>query len=250
MSSSAEIRPPRVLVAVATYNEIENLPQLVERISAAMPQADILVIDDDSPDGTGRWCDEQKTHNPRLHCLHRTGKRGLGSAVIEAMRYAIRQNYHVMVNLDADLSHPPELIPKLIETMDQIDPDTTVVLGSRYVEGGGIIGWPWRRHVMSRMINTYAAWMLRLPIRDCSGSFRAYPIPMLRRLNFDDITSQGYSFFEEILWRLLRVGARFEEVPFTFVERKYGTSKINMTEAIKAVFILFGLGVKTWTKRY
>lgn len=240
------VKPARVLVAVATYNEIDNLPIFVERLGETLPEVDLLVIDDGSPDGTGDWCEQEGKVNPRIHCLHRRGKPGLGSAIIAAMQYAVEHDYDVMVNLDADLSHPPEMIPDLLDAWHASDPATTVAIGSRYVPGGGIKGWPVKRHLMSRCINLYTRWLLWLPMADCSGSFRAYPVKLLRRIDFDSFLSQGYSFFEEILYHLKREGAQFVEVPFTFVERQHGASKVNLQKAMIAVWTIFRLGLQVW----
>ncbi|GAA4420185.1 polyprenol monophosphomannose synthase [Bremerella cremea] len=233
----------RILIAVATYNEIENLPIFVERLVDTLPEVDLLVIDDGSPDGTGDWCEDQGQINPRIRCLHRKGKPGLGSAIIAAMQYAVENDYDVMVNLDADLSHPPEKIPELLEAWSGSEGEHTVVIGSRYVSGGGITGWPLKRHFMSRAINLYTRLLLGLPMKDCSGSFRAYPVALLRQIDFDSFLSYGYSFFEEILFHLRTNGARFVEVPFVFVERQYGSSKINMRKAMIAVATIFRLGL-------
>lgn len=240
------IKTGRVLVAMATYNEIENLPILVERIVDTMPEADVLVIDDGSPDGTGQWCEEHAKMNSRMHCLHRKGKPGLGSAIIAAMKYAIENDYDVMINLDADLSHPPEKIPELLEAWQAGASENTVAVGSRYIPGGGVVGWPLKRHIMSRSINIYTRWVLWLPMADCSGSFRAYPVSLLRKIDFDSFLSFGYSFFEEVLFHLKEQGASFVEVPFWFVERQHGSSKINMQKAMVAVWTIFRLGLKVW----
>ncbi|MHC2070099.1 polyprenol monophosphomannose synthase [Bremerella sp. T1] len=239
-------RTGRVLVAVATFNEIENLPIFVERLVDTLPNVDVLVIDDGSPDGTGDWCEEYRKTNPHLFCLHRKGKPGLGSAIIAAMRYAVENNYDVMVNLDADLSHPPEKIPELLAAWEEGDAHNRVVVGSRYTTGGGIVGWPLKRHFMSRAINIYTRWMLWLPMKDCSGSFRAYPVSLLKQIDFDSFLSQGYSFFEEVLYHLKEKGAEFVEVPFQFVEREHGSSKINMQKAMIAVWTIFKLGLRVW----
>jgi dolichol-phosphate mannosyltransferase len=238
------------LITLATYNEMDNLPRLVDEIFAAVPNADLLVIDDNSPDGTGRWCDERAAADSRLRCMHRAGKLGLGTATIAAMQYAIEHNYDAMVNLDADFSHPPRYLPQLIAGLAELSERGgwryDVMIGSRYVPGGKIEGWPFKRHVMSRGVNLYARCLLGLGPRDCSGAFRAYRVELLRKLDFASIRSRGYSFQEEILWRLKRLGARFGEVPITFVERQFGVSKINSKEAYAALGILFRLGVKNY----
>lgn len=234
---------PSTLVAVATYNERENLPVLIERIFQAIPVCHFLVVDDCSPDGTGDWVEEQMLQEPRLHCLHRAGKLGLGSAVIEAARYAIENRYDFFINLDADLSHDPGAIPSLISRMES---DIDVVIGSRYVKGGKIEGWPLRRKLTSRCVNGFARLMLSLKTRDNSGSFRCYRVSMLEKLDFSGIRSQGYSFFEEILFRLRQVGAKFVEVPITFSERKFGSSKVDRREAVRSINMLFSLAAENF----
>lgn len=238
----------RLLVTIATYNELENLPTLVEQVFEHAPTADLLVVDDNSPDGTGRWADEQAAVDSRLHVLHRAGKQGLGSATIAAMQYAIEHHYDCMLNMDADLSHPPARIPALLEGVSPADgsPGVDVMVGSRYVPGGAAEGWPWRRRVMSRGVNCYARTLLGLRLRDCSGAYRCYRVDKLRELDFDAFRSMGYAFQEEVLWRLKRVGATFGEAPITFVDRQYGSSKINGKEARDALWILFRLGLTNY----
>ena len=237
------MNPP--LVTVATYNEIENLPRLVEEIFQYAPQAHLLVIDDNSPDGTGGWCDRRAAEDPRVHCLHRPGKLGLGTATIAGMKYAIEHGYPYVLNMDADFSHHPRHLPALLAGMEATAdrPAVDVMIGSRYVPGGRIEGWPWRRHFMSRAVNGYARRLLRLSPRDCSGAFRCYRTALLAQVDFDRVRSRGYSFQEEILWRLQRLGARFGETPITFVDRQHGQSKINLREAFGALRIILALGL-------
>jgi dolichol-phosphate mannosyltransferase len=236
------------LITLATYNERENLPRLVAEILSVAPDVDILVIDDNSPDGTGSWCDEAAANEPRLHCLHRPGKQGLGTATIAGMRYALEHGYRYVLNMDADFSHQPRYIPALLSGMHPRAGQTEVdvMIGSRYVPGGGVEGWPLRRRMMSRTVNFYARSMLRLASRDCSGSFRCYRTSVLARLDFDAIISRGYSFQEEVLWHLARAGARFGESPIVFVDRRYGRSKINGHEAWMALRIIFTLGMRSF----
>ena len=237
----------KTLVTVATYNEIDNLPLLVEAIFAVAPEVDLLVIDDNSPDGTGRWCDEQAAQDPRVHCLHRAGKLGLGTATIAGMKYAIEHDYRYMLNMDADFSHHPRYVPNLIAGMDPPNGKSVdVMIGSRYVPGGGTEGWPFKRRMMSKLVNFYARWSLGLKSRDCSGAFRCFRVDVLRKLDFDKIRSRGYSFQEEILWHLKRLGAKFGESPIVFADRERGQSKINSKEAYAALWIIFRLGLKNW----
>lgn len=243
---SRDVSVRRTLVVVATYNEIENLPRLVDEIFEAAPNVEILVIDDNSPDGTGDWCEGRMVDDERFHSIHRAGKLGLGTATIEGFRFAIQHGYDLVLTMDADFSHPPRYIPAVIAGAGREDSPADVMIGSRYVKGGGIEGWPWKRRWMSRWVNRFARLMLGLRVRDCSGAFRCYRTEVLRQLDFDTIRSRGYSYLEEILWRLKKVGANFEETPFTFVDRQHGQTKINTREALSALLIIFRLGLKNW----
>ena len=236
----------RLLVTLATYNEIDNLPQLVECIRQHVAHADILVIDDNSPDGTGEWADRQATEDPHLQCLHRPRKMGLGSATLMGFQHAIDHDYALVLNLDADFSHHPQHIPALVAAVTADEPAVDVAIGSRYIHGGGIEGWPWYRRVMSGCVNLYARILLGLPVKDCSGSFRCYRVALLSELNFDEFYSDGYSYLEEILWRLKRRGATFSETPIVFRDRQYGASKINFREALAAIWVIFRLGLTNW----
>ncbi|MCE9546674.1 MAG: polyprenol monophosphomannose synthase, partial [Planctomycetia bacterium] len=228
----------RVLICVATYNEIENLPSLVDDVLQAAPACDLLVIDDGSPDGTGQWCDERAAAEPRLKCLHRSGKLGLGTAILAAMRYAIDQGYDYLLHMDADFSHDPHSVPDLLAGMNPAGAaPRDVMIGSRYIPGGRITGWPLKRHLMSQGVNVYSRLLLGLRARDVSGGFRCYRTAMLKKIDLGSIRSLGYSFQEEILWRLKQAGARIGETPITFVDRQRGVSKINQGEAWAAVRI-------------
>ena len=237
----------KILITLATYNEIDNLPSLVEAIHEQAPQADILVVDDNSPDGTGDWCDQRAENDGRLRCLHREGKLGLGTATVAAMQYAIKHQYDYMLNMDADFSHHPRYLPAIINGMGGDDSAVCdCMIGSRYVPGGGTEGWPMSRRLMSRAVNLYARILLGLRTKDNSGAFRCYRVDVLSRIDFESIRSRGYSFQEEILWHLKRAHATFAETPIVFADRERGQSKINSREAIAALWILFRLGVKNW----
>ncbi|QDV50487.1 polyprenol monophosphomannose synthase [Gimesia fumaroli] len=229
----------RLLVTLCTYNERENLELLIPEIHNFLPEAHILVIDDNSPDGTGEYAKELGQADSRIHSIHRTGKLGLGTATIAGFRYAIENKYDLVLNLDADFSHPPRFMPDLVEATREAD----VAIGSRYVPGGKIEGWGPKRYFMSGAINWYARLLLRLKSRDCSGSFRCYRVPKLAEIDFDLLRAKGYAFQEEILYRCRRVGCTFKEVPFTFEERRFGSSKINMGEAFSALWVMFVLGI-------
>ncbi|MHB0957268.1 MAG: polyprenol monophosphomannose synthase [Pirellulaceae bacterium] len=239
--------PPKLLVTMATYNERENLPELVRRVLEVVPFAELLVVDDNSPDGTGRWVAEQAALDPRIQCLHRPRKLGLGSATVDALKHAVRHHYAFVVALDADGSHDPLEIPRMLERIraDHAAPPD-IVIGSRYVSGGGTVGWPCYRRWMSRGINTFARLMLGLPVRDCSGAFRCIRVNLLQRVDLTSIRSHGYACLEEILWRFKQAGARFEEIPILFANRQRGKSKINTRESLAALGMLFRLGLRNW----
>jgi dolichol-phosphate mannosyltransferase len=233
------------LVAIATYNEIENLPRLVDALFRRVPAAEVLVVDDNSPDGTGRWCDDFSNGDRRLRCIHRPGKLGLGSATVAAMQYAIGGGYEYLVTMDADFSHDPRYVPELLAAMTPAaGPPLDVAIGSRYVPGGSTEGWETQRRLLSKSINWYARHLLGLAPRDCSGAFRCFRTQRLARLNFAEFRSRGYSFQEEILYHLKRQGARFGEVPIHFCSRERGQSKISAAEAVTALGIIFRLGVR------
>lgn len=230
----------RLIVSLATYNEADNLRPLVETIRQFAPHAAILVIDDNSPDGTGRIADELRAELPDIHVIHRPGKMGLGTATIAAMKFAIEHGYDMLLNLDADFSHPPRFIPSILEGMKRHD----VMIGSRYVPGGGVEGeFNLKRKIMSTGINWYARILLGLTSKDNSGAFRCYRVSKLAQINFDDIRSRGYSFQEEILYWCRTVGCRIGETPILFENRRAGVSKINKKEAVDALTILFMLGI-------
>jgi len=231
---------PRYLIALATYNERENLPILTAQIIEWVPEADILVVDDSSPDGTADWVEEQMRTDSRFKLIRRSGKLGLGSAVLVAIDYAVQNSYDFLINMDADLSHPPRFLPAIRTKAEE---GFDVVIGSRYVPGGSIEGWSWSRRLMSRAINCYARWLLGLNTRDNSGSFRCYRVALLSRLDPKSILSQGYSFFEEILFRLRKLNGTFVEVPITFEERRAGQSKLNVKEIIIALWLLLRIGI-------
>lgn len=232
------LRNSMLLVALATYNEIETLPTLLAAIHTHVPFAHVIVVDDNSPDGTGSWCDDYARANSWFSVKHRTGKLGLGSATWAAMRYAIERGYEVVATLDADWSHPPDRLPALVEATVGAD----VAIGSRYCNGGSIEGWGGTRRVVSTLMNRATRLTLGLPVHDASGAFRAYRVEALRRINFDALTADGYAYLEEILWHLHQRGARFAEVPICFADRRAGASKVHAGEAVGKARLLARLG--------
>jgi len=234
------LQPPRFLISLATYNERENLPVLAAQIFEFAPDADILVVDDSSPDGTADWVEEQMQIDSRFKLFKRAGKLGLGSAVLAAMDYAVQNGYDFLINMDADLSHPARFLPAIRSKAEE---GFDVVIGSRYVSGGNIEGWSLTRRLMSKTINIYARCLLGLKTRDNSGSYRCYRVTLLSRLDPKSILSQGYSFFEEILYRLRKLDGTFAEVPITFEERRVGQSKLNVKEIFIALWVLLRIGI-------
>ncbi len=230
----------RLLVTLCTYNERENLVSLIPEIWRFAPAADILVVDDSSPDGTGPFVDEWASRDSRLHALHRPTKLGLGTATRAALRYAVEQKYTLVCNMDADFSHHPRFLPSILNAMESVD----VVIGSRYVAGGGVVGWGLRRHLMSRSINGYARLFLGLRTRDNSGAFRCYRVDKLRELDFDRFVARGYAIQEELLYRCRKIGCRFAEVPIVFEERRHGESKISLTEGLSAGWVILRVALK------
>jgi dolichol-phosphate mannosyltransferase len=233
---------PRILVSLATYNERDNLGPLVAEIQKALPEADVLVIDDNSPDGTGRLADELAAGNPRLHVLHRPGKLGLGTATLAAMRYAMEQGYDWLVNMDADFSHHPRYLPALLAGMDRHD----VMIGSRYVPGGGTENWPLSRRLISRGVNALVRLLMRVPAHDCSGAYRCYRVARLREARLEQVVSRGYSFQQEVLYRCRKAGCRLGETPIVFENRRAGASKVNLREAARSISLILYLGGKAF----
>jgi len=212
-----------VLVVVPTYDEIGSLGGVLDRLHAAVPAAHVLVVDDASPDGTGQLADARALADERVHVLHRPGKGGLGPAYVAGFRWAAEHGYDVVVEMDADGSHPPERLPALLAALADAD----LVLGSRYVPGGRVRDWPTYRLALSRFGNLYTRWVLRLPLADATGGYRVARADLIARLPFDEIASEGYCFQVDWAWRAHRAGARVVEVPITFTERAVGRSKMS-----------------------
>ena len=212
-----------VLVVVPTYDEVDNLERILDRLRASVPDAHALVVDDGSPDGTAELAEKLAAADPRLHLLRRTTKAGLGPAYVAGFRWGRARGYDVLVEMDADGSHAPEQLPRLLAALGGAD----LVLGSRYVPGGSVEDWPAHRRLLSRAGNRYTRRLLRLPLADATGGFRAVRGDLVDRLPFDDVASQGYCFQVDWAWRAVRAGARVVEVPITFTERTLGRSKMS-----------------------
>ncbi|HQX51361.1 MAG TPA: polyprenol monophosphomannose synthase [Planctomycetaceae bacterium] len=230
----------KTLITLCTYNECENIELLIPELHAVAPDATILIIDDNSPDGTGKLGDELSAADPRVQILHRAGKFGLGTATLAGFRYGIENGFDFVVNLDADFSHNPKYIPELLKRMTRCD----VAIGSRYVEGGGVAGWTFRRKLMSQTINFWARLWLGLKTMDNSGSYRCYRISKLAEIDWALTMARGYAFQEEVLYRCKRVGCVMSEVPIIFEDRRFGTTKINLGECLTAGWVIFALGIQ------
>lgn len=230
----------KTLITLCTYNERENISQLIPELHTVAPDATILIIDDNSPDGTGQLADQLSAADPRVQVLHRAGKQGLGTATLAGFRYAIDHSFEFVVNLDADFSHNPKYIPELIQRMSQCD----VAIASRYVRGGGVAGWTRGRKLMSQSINVWARLCLGLPTQDNSGSFRCYRVSKLAEIDWSRTMARGYAFQEEVLYRCQRVNCRMVEVPIVFEDRRFGTTKINLGECLTAGWVILVLGIQ------
>ncbi|MEX3609946.1 polyprenol monophosphomannose synthase [Rothia sp. LK2588] len=234
----------RVLTVIPTYNERENLPVIVERLRFAVPESDVLVVDDNSPDGTGQLADELANSDSHIHVLHRTVKDGLGGAYLAGFDWGLNNGYDVLVEMDADGSHQPEQLPLLIQAIEQ---GADLAIGSRYIPGGKTKNWPAHRQVLSRGANLYTKLILGTKINDITAGYRAYRREALQKLNLDGIDSKGYVFQVDLAWRSERAGLKITEVPITFIEREIGDSKMDgsiIFDSMRKV-TTWGLGART-----
>jgi dolichol-phosphate mannosyltransferase len=221
-----------VLVVVPTYNERDNITPLMDRIHRVVPAAHVLVVDDGSPDGTGEVADGLAERDERVHVLHRTSKEGLGAAYVAGFGWGLHRGYDVLVEMDADGSHHPEELPWLLQALED---GADLVLGSRWVPEGSVSNWSFARTVLSRAGNAYARAMLRLPLHDVTGGYRAYRASTLRRIDLGAVESQGYCFQVDLALRVVRAGMRAVEVPITFTERTTGASKMSRSIVVEAL---------------
>lgn len=212
-----------ILVIIPTYNEIENVARITGRVRAAVPAADILVADDNSPDGTGQVADRLAAGDAQIHVLHRLGKEGLAAAYMAGFAWGLERGYDVLIEMDADGSHQPEQLPGMLDALRSAD----LVLGSRWIPGGEVVNWPRSREVLSKGGNLYTRVALDVPLHDATGGYRVFRASALRALELDNVASQGYCFQVDMARRAVRSGLRVTEVPITFVEREYGTSKMS-----------------------
>ena len=234
-----------VLVIVPTYNERDNIELIAGRLRTAVPEADLLVVDDGSPDGTGALADALSSADPQVYVLHRASKAGLGAAYVAGFGWALERGYDVMVEMDADGSHAPEQLPRLLDALNDAD----LVLGARWIEGGEVENWPLARKLLSRGGNTYARLVLGLPLRDATGGFRAYRRQVLEAIHVGEVVSQGYCFQVDLALRAWRNGFRIVEVPITFVERVRGQSKMSRAIVAEAFWRVTAWGLVSGRNR-
>ncbi|MET9484057.1 polyprenol monophosphomannose synthase [Streptomyces sp. NPDC006638] len=236
----------RALVIIPTYNEAENIKPIVSRVRAAVPEADILIADDNSPDGTGKLADELAAGDGQVRVLHRKGKEGLGAAYLAGFQWGMEQGYGVLVEMDADGSHQPEELPRLLTALKSAD----LVLGSRWMPGGRIVNWPKNREFLSRGASTYSRLLLGVPIRDVTGGFRAFRAETLEGLGLAAVSSQGYCFQIDLARRAVEAGFTVVEVPITFVEREVGDSKMSKDIVVEALWKVTAWGVESRANRF
>ncbi|MDH5306880.1 MAG: polyprenol monophosphomannose synthase [Myxococcales bacterium] len=235
----------RCIVVVPTYNECENLPLLVPRILAQDPRIEVLVVDDASPDGTGKIADQLASADPRVHVLHRLEKEGLGNAYRAGFTRALELGADIIVQMDADFSHPPDALPLLLEDIEHFD----VVMGSRYLRGITVVNWPIERILISWFGNWYVRHVTGLPITDTTGGFRAMRRSVLEQLDYQRVHANGYAFQIELNYRIVRSGARIKEIPFFFLDRTRGTSKLTLRIGFEALWIAWWLRAADWLGR-
>lgn len=240
-TTATPIAAAKILVGVCTLNEAKNIESLIHHLRKAVPSADILIVDDQSEDGTSAIVSKLAESDTQIRLNVRT-KRGLGGAIRHAMIAAIKGDYDLFINMDGDLSHSPSDLPAMLAAHLGRD-DVDVVIGSRYVSGGSIEGWPLHRRWMSRLVNRFSTLCLGLPVNDCSGSMRCYRVSALRDASAADLKSNGYSILEEILVAMYREGATMVEVPITFTDRTHGESKLTIREAIRSMIHVIKLAI-------
>jgi dolichol-phosphate mannosyltransferase len=227
----------RFLVCIPTYNELLTLPQIVPAVLRQDPRFEVLVIDDASPDGTGELADRMGHEEPRVHCLHRTAKEGLGKAYLAGFKWALERDYSLVFEMDSDFSHDPKFLPDFLRAIEQAD----LVIGSRYKTGVNVINWPMSRLLLSYGANLYARWITGLPLTDSTGGFKCFRREVLQTLNLSRVDSNGYAFQIEMSFRAWKKGFRLAEIPIVFVDRVEGHSKMNRKIVREAIWMVWWL---------
>jgi dolichol-phosphate mannosyltransferase len=229
-----------VLVIIPTYNERDNVEAIVGRLLITLPDVQVLIVDDGSPDGTGKIAEAMHAEDSRINVLHRSEKAGLGAAYIAGFAWGLDRGFDILVEMDADGSHAPEQLPDLVAALDHAD----LALGSRWVPGGHVVNWPKSRELLSRGGNLYARLALGIDLHDATGGYRAYRRPVLDTIDYRAVASQGYCFQVDLVWRAVRAGFRVIEVPITFAERERGESKMSGSIVREALWRVTEWGVK------
>ena len=237
----------KYLVVVPTYNEILNIEKLIESVLKVAPEVDILIVDDNSPDGTGDIADKIAAKETRLKVLHRAGKQGLGSAYVAGFKYALEKGYDFVFEMDADFSHNPEKLRLFIERSEGCD----LVIGSRYINGISVVNWPLNRLLLSILANLYVRIILWLPVKDATSGFKCFKAAVLKTIDLDRVKSDGYSFQIEMNYRAHRNGFKICEIPIIFIDRHSGTSKLNRNIILEALLIPWSLRLESlfWKRK-
>jgi dolichol-phosphate mannosyltransferase len=229
----------RIVVIIPTYNEKDNIRSIADRVRSVLPAADLLIVDDNSPDGTGRIADDLAATDMHIYVLHRPAKAGLGAAYVAGFEVALDNGYDVIVEMDADGSHQPEELPRLLAALASAD----IVLGSRWVPGGQVLNWPKSRMILSRAGNAYARIILGIPLRDMTGGYRVYCAGALRKIGLENVESVGYCFQLDLIRRAVQLGLAATEVPITFAERAHGASKMSTAIVCEALWRVTQWGI-------
>jgi dolichol-phosphate mannosyltransferase len=236
----------KATVVVPTYNERKNIEELVPKVLSSLPDVEILIVDDGSPDGTGEFADALSRDDPRVHVLHRPSKMGLGSAYVQGFKHALGTDTDLIIQMDADFSHDPDVIPKLVEWAASYD----VVLGSRYITGANVVNWPLSRLFLSYFANVYTHLVTGLPLRDSTGGFKCFHRRVVESIGLDTIRSDGYSFQIEVNFRCWRKGFSMVEIPIVFVDRHSGTSKMSRRIVWEAMWLVWRLRLEAILRRH
>jgi dolichol-phosphate mannosyltransferase len=237
----------RTLVVTPTYIEAENITEFLTKLRAAVPDADVLVVDDNSPDGTGDLAEQAAKELGQIEVMHRPGKSGLGVAYRAGFAWGLERGYQVLVQIDADLSHDPAVLPTLLAALDD---GADLVIGSRYVPGGAVPHWPMHRRALSRYGNWYTSFALRTGVKDATAGYRAYRADMLRKVRYDTTRAVGYGFQIELAYRVWRAGGRIVEVPITFTDRTRGQSKMSARIAAEELLLVTWWGIRDRVRRH
>jgi dolichol-phosphate mannosyltransferase len=233
------------MIVIPTYNEKENIKRLVKEILRLKDNFQVLIVDDNSPDGTGRIADKLSEEYPEVKVIHRKGKLGLGSAYIEGFKYALKEGVDYIFEMDADFSHDPKYLPLFLEKIKDCD----VVIGSRYLNGVSVVNWPIRRLILSYGASLYVRFLTGLKIKDCTGGFKCFRREVLENIDLDKIESDGYAFQIEMNYKCHRKGCRIREIPIIFVDRHSGTSKMNRRIVFEAFFVVWRLMFSSFFRR-